>query len=410
MNRRVVVTGIGVISCVGIGKDDFWRNVVFGNSGIRRITRFDPSHLLVQIAGEARGFHPQEFMSKKLAKRTDLFMQFGIAATRLAIVDSLIDLNRIDLERASTYIGTAVAGGEYLETQHILYLKHGPRRVSPLLSTIFYSDAISEQISIEFGLKVGCATIAGACAASATSIALACDQIRQGKLDVIFAGGAETPIIGLFLAALSNARAMSRRNDEPKRASRPFDLNRDGFVLSEGACVLVLEELEHARARDARIYAEIAGVGMTSDAYSMTAPAPDAEQATRAMLMAMKEARTDHVDYINAHGSSTQLNDYVETQAIKNVFGKKTPIPISSTKSVYGHSMGAAGAMDLAVCCLAMQEGTLPPTINLETKDPACDLNYVPNKAWPCEINWALSNSFGFGGYNTGIVLRRTVS
>jgi len=409
MRRRVVITGIGVVSCVGIGKHEFWKSVSEGISGIKPIVRFDASNLSVRIAGEVKDFHAEQWMNKKLVRRTDRLEQYGIAATDLAIRDARIDLSTCDVERAAIFMGTAIAGGEMIEEQHRLYIEKGPHRVSPFLSTAFYNDSCVAQIGIMFGLKGAGVTISGACASSATSIAYARDRIREGHLDIIFAGGVETPIIGMFVAAVSRTGAMSTRNDEPEKASRPFDANRDGFVLSEGSCVLVLEEKEHALARGARIYAELTGVGMTTNGYKMTSPDPDGTQASRAIQIALDDAGVDSVDYINAHGSSTLLNDVVETQVIKNVFGDVTQLPISSTKSVYGHSMGAAGAMDLAVCCLAMRAGFLPPTINYETPDPKCDLDYVPNKGRKHEINWALSNSFGFGGHNTCIVLRREV-
>lgn len=408
-----MVTGIGVLSCVGIGKENFWDSVKLGQSGIKRITRFDSSNLSVQIAGEVKNFDPTLFMERKLTRRTDRLEQYGIAATDLAIQDARIDLGKIDAERTAVFMGTAIAGGEMIEKQHLLYIEKGPRRISPFLSTAFYNDACAAQIAIMFGLKGGSVTVSGACASSATSIAYARDRIREGHLDVIFAGGVETPIIGMFIAAVSKTGAMSTRNDEPEKASRPFDAGRSGFVLSEGSCVLVLEELEHALARGACIYAELAGVGMTTDAYSMTSPNPDVIQSSRAIQMALSDANFGwenfrEIDYINAHGSSTLLNDIVETKMIKEVFSKRAyGIPISSTKSIYGHSMGAAGAMDLAVCCLAIKNSIIPPTINYVVVDPECDLDYVPNVTRKANLEWVLSNAFGFGGHNTCIVLQK---
>lgn len=410
IRKRVVVTGIGVVSSIGIGKEAFWESLKSGKSGISSITRFDTSKLSVKIAGEVKDFDPHRFMDKKLIRRTDRFSWYGIAASKMAVEDASIDLSREDRERVTVFMGAAIAGGEFAEEQHTIIVKQGPRKVSPLLSIIFYNDSCVAQICIELGLKGGSVTLAGACAASSTAIAYAFNRIREDHTDVILAGGVETPIIISFVATMSKLGAMSRRNDQPEKASRPFDRKRDGFVLGEGSCVLVLEELNHALRREAPVYAEIAGIGTSTDAYHITSPEPTAEQASRTIRLALIDAELspDEIDYINAHGSSTQANDVAETRAIKKIFGAHAyNLAISSTKSEYGHPMGAAGAMDLAVACLAIEQNLIPPTINYEFPDPECDLDYTPNKARIARINNALSNSFGFGGHNTCIAIKR---
>ncbi len=410
IRKRVVITGIGVVSSIGIGKEAFWESLKSGKSGISSITRFDTSKLPVKIAGEVKDFDPHLFMDKKLIRRTDRFSQYGIAASKMAVEDASIDLSREDRERVTVFMGAAIAGGEFAEEQHTIIVKQGPRKVSPLLSIIFYNDSCVAQICIELGLKGGSVTLAGACAASSTAIAYAFNRIREDYADVILAGGVETPIIISFVATMSKLGAMSRRNDQPEKASRPFDRKRDGFVLGEGSCVLILEELNHALRREAPIYAEIAGVGTSTDAYHITSPEPTAEQASRTIRLTLIDAELspDEIDYINAHGSSTQANDVAETRAIKKIFGAHAyNLAISSTKSEYGHPMGAAGAMDLAATCLAIEQNLIPPTINYEFPDPECDLDYTPNKARIARINNALSNSFGFGGHNTCIAIKR---
>ena len=408
--RRVVITGIGVVSSVGIGKKAFWESLKEGKSGMGRITRFDASELPVKIAAEVKGFDPHQFMDRKIIKRTDRFTQFGIAATRMAVEDAKIDISKEDQERVTVFMGTAIAGGEFAEEQHALLVKQGPKRISPLLGIIFYNDSCVAQICIEFGLKGASVTLSGACAASSTAIACAFEKIREGEFDLILSGGVETPIITTFVASVSKLGAMSRRNNEPEKACRPFDRKRDGFVLGEGSCILVLEELNHALKRGAHIYAEIMGAGRSTDAYHITFPEPTTEQASRAIRLALADAQIlpEQIDYINAHGSSTRANDIAETRAIKNVLGEHAyHISISSTKSLYGHPMGAAGAMDLAATCFAIENNLIPPTINYEFPDPECDLDYTPNEARTGRINTALSNSFGFGGHNTCIAIKR---
>lgn len=408
--REVVITGIGIVSSIGIGKEAFQESLRSGKSGVGKISRFDTSGLPVKIAAEVKDFDPHRFLDAKTIKRTDRFSHYGITAAKMAVEDAAIDLSGEDGERVAVFVGATIAAGEFAEQQHAVLLKDGPRKVSPLLSIMVYNDSCVAQICIELGLKGGSVTVSGACAASSTAIAYASDRIRQNHVDVILAGGVETPITELWIATMSKAGAMSTRNDQPEAACRPFDKLRDGFVLGEGSCLLVLEELDHALRRGAHIYARIAGAGASTDAYRMTSPEPTAEQATRAIRLALADAQMapQEIDYVNAHGSSTPANDVVETNAIKQALGNHAyNLAVSSTKSEYGHAMGAAGAMDLAATCVALDQNFIPPTINYEFPDPECDLDYAPNEARVARINAALSTSFGFGGHNTCIVLRR---
>lgn len=408
--REVVITGIGIVSSIGIGKEAFQESLRSGKSGVAKITRFDTSGVRVKIAAEVKDFDPHRFLDAKTIKRTDRFSHYGIAAAKMAVEDAAIDLSREDGERAAVFMGATIVAGEFAEQQHAVLLKDGPRKVSPLLSITVYNDSCVAQICIELGLKGGSVTVSGACTASSTAIAYASDRIRENHADVILAGGVETPITELWIATLSKAGAMSTRNHQPEVACRPFDKLRDGFVLGEGSGVLILEELDHALRRGAHIYARIAGVGSSSDAYHMTSPEPTAEQATRAIRLALADAQMppQEIDYVNAHGTSTPTNDVVETNAIKQALGNHAySVGVSSTKSEYGHSMGAAGVMDLAATCIALEQNFIPPTINYEFPDPECDLDYTPNEARVARINAALSTSFAFGGHNTCIVLRR---
>lgn len=408
--REVVITGIGIVSSIGIGKEAFQESLRSGKSGVAKITRFDTSGVRVKIAAEVKDFDPHRFLDAKTIKRTDRFSHYGIAAAKMAVEDAAIDFSREDGERAAVFMGATIVAGEFAEQQHAVLLKDGPRKVSPLLSITVYNDSCVAQICIELGLKGGSVTVSGACTASSTAIAYASDRIRQNHADVILAGGVETPITELWIATLSKAGAMSTRNHQPEVACRPFDKLRDGFVLGEGSGVLILEELDHALRRGAHIYARIAGVGSSSDAYHMTSPEPTAEQATRAIRLALADAQMppQEIDYVNAHGTSTPANDVVETNAIKQALGNHAySVGVSSTKSEYGHSMGAAGVMDLAATCIALEQNFIPPTINYEFPDPECDLDYTPNEARVARINAALSTSFAFGGHNTCIVLRR---
>jgi len=408
--RRVVVTGIGVVSPIGIGKDLFWEGLKSGRSGVDKITYFDTTNLPVKIAAEVKDFKPENFMDKKIIRRTDRFIQYGIAASKMAVEDANLQLEKEDRENIGVFIGAVQAGGEFGEKQHIIFREKGVHKVSPFLSTIFYTDSCTSHICIELGLRGNSATVSGGCTAGAIAIIYALNEIKNGKTDLMLAGGADATVISLFIAAMSKVNAMSRRNDEPRKASRPFDKKRDGFVVGEGGCVLVLEELNHALKREAHIYGEISGVGITSSAYHMTFPEPSGEQAIRAMRLALRDAKIppEKVDYINAHGSSTIANDPIETKAIKSVFGPHAyNLAVSSTKSMHGHLMGATGAIEVAASLLAIEGNFIPPTINYEYPDPECDLDYVPNQARVSRVNVALSNSFGFGGKNAVIVVQR---
>ena len=408
--RRIVVSGIGVVSPIGIGKDSFWEGLKSGRSGVDKITYFDTTNLPVKIAAEVKDFKPENFMDKKIIRRTDRYIQYGIAASKMAVEDANLQLEKEDRENIGVFIGAVQAGGEFGEKQHIIFREKGAHKVSPFLSTIFYTDSCTSHICIELGLKGNSATVSGGCTAGAIAIIYALNEIKNGKTDLMLAGGADATVISLFIAAMSKVNAMSRRNDEPRKASRPFDKKRDGFVVGEGGCVLVLEELNHALKREAHIYGEISGVGITSSAYHMTFPEPSGEQAIRAMRLALRDAKIppEKVDYINAHGSSTIANDPIETKAIKSVFGPHAyNLAVSSTKSMHGHLMGATGAIEVAASLLAIENNLIPPTINYEYPDPECDLDYVPNQARVSRVNVALSNSFGFGGKNAVIVVQR---
>ena len=408
--RRVVVTGIGVVSPIGIGKSSFWEGLKSGQSGVDKITYFNPDSLPVKIAAEVKGFKPEDYMDKKMIRRTDRFIQFGISASRMAIEDANLQLEKEDRENIGVFIGAVQAGGKFGEEQHVIFLEKGAHKVSPFLSTIFYTDSCTSHICLELGLKGNSATVSGGCTAGAIAIIYALNDIRNRKTDLMLAGGADATVISLFIAAMNKVNAMSRRNNEPQKASRPFDKKRDGFVVGEGGCILVLEELNHALKRRAHIYGEISGVGITSSAYHITLPEPSGEQAMRAMRLALWNAKIspEEVDYINAHGSSTIANDPIETKAIKNVFAAHAyNLAVSSTKSMHGHMMGATGAIEVAASLLAIENNLIPPTINYEYPDPECDLDYVPNQARVSRVNVAMSNSFGFGGKNAVIVLQR---
>ncbi|NLA57845.1 MAG: beta-ketoacyl-ACP synthase II [Firmicutes bacterium] len=408
--RRVVVTGIGVVTPLGIGKKAFWDGLANGRSGVRRITRFDPSDLTSQIAGEVPDFEPLDFMDRKDARRMDRFTQFAVAAAALALADAGLD-DKVPLgERAGVLIGSGVGGIETLEEQALTLVTKGVSRISPFFVPMMIADMAAGQVSILFGAKGHNACTVTACCSGAHSIGDAFRVIQRGDADIMISGGAEAPIGKLAMGGFCSAKTLSTRNDEPERASRPFDAGRDGFVMGEGSGIVILEELEHARARGAKIYGELVGYGATGDAYHITTPAPEGEGAARAMLAALNDAglTTEDVDYINAHGTSTKYNDYFETVAIKRVFGQRAgSVPISSTKSMTGHLLGAAGGVELIACLLAMEHNLIPPTINYEEPDPNCDLDYVPNVARPKELNVVMSNSFGFGGHNAVLVVKK---
>lgn len=411
MKKRVVITGLGCVTPVGTGKDDFWVNIKSGVSGIDKITRFDYTNYQTQIAGEVKDFTPEDYISKKELKKMDRFTQFAMVASKLAVADSELDLNNIDGNRMGTVIGTGIGGVETIEAQHKNLLEKGNRRVSPFFIPMMIGNMAAGQVAIEFGAKGPSTNICTACASGTNSVGDAFKIIQRGDADIMIAGGTEAAVAEFAVAGFCNMKAMSTNNDNPQKASRPFDKDRDGFVMGEGCGILILEELESAIKRNAKIYAEIVGYGMTSDAYHITTPAENGEGAARSMQMAINDAgiEPEKIDYINAHGTSTYYNDLYETMAIKSVFGENAKnISISSTKSMTGHLLGASGAIEAIVCALAIKDNFVPPTINLENPGEGMDLDYTPNKGKERTINYALSNSLGFGGHNATIVLKNT--
>lgn len=405
--RRVVVTGMGLVTSLGSDLDMFWQSLMDGRSGVGRITAFDPSEFTTQIASEVHDFDPERYMERKEARRMDRFVQFAVAATRSALGDAAWDIPAEAAHRTGVLIGSGIGGIITMEEQFGVLYEKGPSRISPFFIPMLISDMGSGQVSILFGAKGPNSTVVTACATGTHAIGDAYHIIRRGDADVMIAGGAEAPISKLGLGGFCAARALSTRNDDPARASRPFDRDRDGFVMGEGAGIVILESLEHARGRGARIYAEVRGYGLSGDAYHITAPAPGGEGAARAMKMALDTAGVapGEVDYINAHGTSTLPNDKLETAAIKATFAEHAhSVAISSTKSMTAHLLGAAGAVEAIVSVLAMQRSRVPPTINYETPDPECDLDYTPNRPVERTIRYALSNSFGFGGHNASIL------
>jgi len=407
--KRIVVTGIGAVTPIGDTIDATWDSMMHGRGGIGRITRFDPSPYESQMAGEVKDFDPTKYMDRKDARRTDRFAQFAVAAASQALTDGKVDV-ATEPERVGVSIATGVGGLETLVDQVLLMEKRGPSRLSPFLVPMLMANAGSAQVSMQFGLKGPNLTHVSACASSAHAIGECAAIIDRGQADIMVAGGAEAAVLPLAIGAFSTMHAMSRRNDDPEHASRPFDKDRDGFTLSEGGAAVILEEREHALARGARIYGELVGYGATADAYHITSPSPEGEGNARSMQMALAGAKlqpTD-VDYINAHGTSTQPNDREETAAIKSVFGAHAyKLLVSSTKSMTGHLLGAAGALEAIACLLALRDGCIPPTINYTTPDPALDLDYVPNTPRPKQIKTALSNSMGFGGHNATLIFTK---
>jgi 3-oxoacyl-[acyl-carrier-protein] synthase II len=407
--KRIVVTGVGAVTPIGDTVDATWDSMMHSRGGIRRITRFDPSPYESQMAGEVKDFDPTKYMDRKDARRTDRFAQFAVAAASQALTDGKVDVAK-EPERIGVSIATGVGGLETLVEQVLLMEKRGPSRLSPFLVPMLMANAGSAQVSMQFGLKGPNLTHVSACASSAHAIGECAAIIDRGQADVMVAGGAEAAVLPLAIGAFSTMHAMSRRNDDPEHASRPFDKDRDGFTLSEGGAAVILEERDHALARGAHIYGELVGYGATADAYHITSPSPEGEGNARSMQMALAGAKlqpTD-VDYINAHGTSTQPNDREETAAIKSVFGAHAyKVLVSSTKSMTGHLLGAAGALEAIACLLALRDGCIPPTINYTTPDPALDLDYVPNTARPKDIKTALSNSMGFGGHNATLIFTK---
>lgn len=408
---RVVITGLGVISPIGIGKAVFLESLKAGHSGVGRITHFDPANFSSQVAGEIRDFNPEHFIEKKKLKRTDRYIQFALASAQEAIQDAELKLSRQDPFRIGVIIGSGIGGLQTIEDNHKILLERSPARVSPYMMTMVLANMASGEVAIQYGLKGPNYSVCSACATATHAIGDALRLLRYGDADVMLAGGADATITPLSVGGFCAIKALSTRwNDQPEKASRPFDAKRDGFVIGEGAGIVILETLAHARLRDAHIYAELAGYGATDDAYHVTAPAPDAEPSAKAMRLALQDAQInpEEIDYINAHGTSTVLNDKAECQAIKKVFGNRAyTIPISSVKSMTGHLVGAAGAVELIAGLVGMENGFIPPTINYEFPDPECDLDYVPNKFREQQINVMLKNSLGFGGHNAVLVVRR---
>ena len=407
--HRVAVTGIGPITAVGTGADGFWEGLRRERSPVRRITRFDASVWRTQIAAEVDGFEPADYMDTKLARRLDRFCHFSIAATRLAIADAALDTSRVELERVAVQMGSALGGSANAEVQAGTLYGGDIRGVDPRVALTTFVGAASCSVAIEFGFTGPNSTNAMSCASGTIAVGEGFRLIREGAADVVIAGGIEAPLAPLCFGAFALIRAMSTRNADPEHACRPFERSRDGFIMGEGACALVLERWDHAVARGARIYAEIAGYGTTNDAFHMAAPRPDGSQAARAMAIALRSAdvRPDEIDFVSPHGSSTPLNDSTETQAIKTVLGDRAyQIPISGSKPFHAHALGASGAIEAALCCLAMHREWLPPTLNQECRDAECDLDYVPNHGRNAAPRTALSNSFGFGGINAALVLK----
>ncbi|OPL20014.1 MAG: beta-ketoacyl-[acyl-carrier-protein] synthase II [Candidatus Aegiribacteria sp. MLS_C] len=410
MNRRVVITGTGIIGPVGKTASESWKSALEGVSGIRRMSLIDPEEFTSQIAGEVRDFDPEEHFDRKLVKRIDRYTQFAMVAAREAYAQSGLE-GSIRPERLGVIIGSGIGGIETLESEHKVALERGVGRINPFFCPMMISNIAAGRVGIDLNAKgLNFATVT-ACATSGHAIALALDMIRLGRVDAILAGGSEAPITLTGVGGFCQLKALSTRNDDPKTASRPFDRDRDGFVISEGGAVLVMEELESARSRGAEIMAEIVGAGMTCDAYHITAPAEGGEGSARAMVLAMEDAgiSPEEVDYINAHGTSTQLNDINETEAIKTAMGEEEAhrTPVSSTKSVTGHMLGAAGAVETIFTAFALREGIIPPTATLFEPDEACDLDYVPGRARKADMEYALSNSLGFGGHNVTIALKK---
>lgn len=407
-DQRVVITGTGAVTSLGIGVEPFWNNLLAAKSGIGPIQSFDASKFTTRFAAEIHDFDPHQFMERKEARRMDRFVQFAVAAARMAMVESKLEITEENACRVGVLIGSGIGGILTIEDQFLTMLERGPDRISPFLIPMLISDMGSGQVSIIFGAKGPNSTVVTACATGTHAVGDAYHIIRRGDADAMIAGGAEAAISQLGLGGFCAARSLSTRNDDPEHASRPFDATRDGFVMGEGAGVVVLESLAHARQRGAKMFAEVIGYGLSGDAYHITSPAPGGEGAARSMKMALRQAKLppEDIDYINAHGTSTLLNDKQETAAIKSVFGASAyKKAISSTKSMTGHLLGAAGAVEAIICALAIERQIVPPTANYTTPDPDCDLDYVPNEARPLAVRTAMSNSFGFGGHNATIIL-----
>jgi len=406
--RRVVVTGIGAVTPIGIGREELWEGVTSGRSGIDHITRFDAAGFRCRVAGEVRGFDPTRYLDPKRARRYDRYSRFAVSAARMAVADAGLRLEREDRERFGVCLGSALGGVGFAEEQSLVFAGGGLRAVDPSLALAVFGGAGSCNTAIELDLSGPNTANSDSCASGTIAVGNALGYIRRGWADVMLAGGAEACLKPLCFGAFDHIRAMAKQNEPPAQACRPFDRERDGFVMGEGSAMLVLEELGHAMRRDAPIYAEVRGFGLSNDAFHMTAPHPEARHAARAMRLALADAglTTDEIEVINAHASSTPLNDKAETSAIKQVFGERArQIPISGTKSMHAHSLGAVGAIEAAIAALSIRHGFIPPTLNLHTPDPECDLDYVPHQGRHQPVRTLLSNSFGFGGINACVVL-----
>ena len=408
MINRVVITGVGLVTPIGIGKEEFWQSLIQGKSGIDKISYFDTSEYPTKIAAEVKNFNYMNFISPKEANRMDKSTQFSIVSAMLALEDSELEITEINSHSTGVIIGSGIGGIGTFEKQHKILLENGPRRVSPFFVPMMISNISAGEIAIKIGAKGPNGVITTACASSTHAIGIAFKLLQQGDAQIILSGGTEAAISPMALAGFCKMKALSVQNNEPSRASRPFDSERDGFIMGEGAGILILETLKHAKNRNANIYAEILGFGMTADAYHITAPAPNGEGAIKAMEIALTNAKISpsKIDYINAHGTSTPLNDKLETLAIKKVFGKHAyDLKISSNKSMTGHMLGASGGVEAIATALTIKNNIIPPTINYNSPDPECDLDYTPNKSKNGVVNYAISNSFGFGGHNGVIIL-----
>ncbi len=410
ISRRVVVTGIGLVTAIGTGTEECWQAILKGKNGIERITQFDASAFSCQIAGEVKNFDPAKYIEKKEIKKMGRFIQFAIAATEFAVADSGFHVTPETEEMVGVYIGSGIGGFDVIEREHRNYLEHGPRRISPFFIPATIVNLASGYVSIRTGAKGPNSATATACTTSAHAVGDSFRIIQHGDADAMICGGAEACITPMGIGGFAAMRALSTRNDQPEHASRPFDRDRDGFVVGEGAGILILEELEFAKARGARILAEVVGYGMSADAHHVTSPPENGDGAFRVMRNSLRDAKIgpEQIDYINAHGTSTPLGDRIETIAIKRCFGEFAPkIAVSSTKSMTGHLLGGAGALEAGITVLAIRDQIAPPTTNYENPDPDCDLDYVPNRARPRKIDYALSNSFGFGGTNGALIFKR---
>ena len=410
MTRRVVITGIGLVSSLGIGTDANWKALLIGTSGVDRVTRFDVTGYAAQIAAEVRGFDPLDYVEKKDVKKMDVFIQYAIAASQFAMDDAKLTITESNAPEIGVFIGSGIGGFQTIEREHSALLEGGPRKISPFFIPSAIINLASGQVSIRFGAKGPNLATCTACSASAHAIGESFEIIRRGDAEAMIAGGSEAAITPMSLGGFAALRALSTNNDNPSKACRPFDRDRDGFIIGEGAGIVILEELEFARNRNAHIYAEVVGYGTSADAYHITAPSEDGEGGVRVMKMAIKKAgiRPDEINYINAHGTSTPYNDRLETMAIKKCFGEHAyKMAVSSTKSMTGHLLGGAGGLEAGISALAVYHQVAPPTINLENPDPDCDLDYVPHTGREMPIRYALSNSFGFGGTNASLLFKR---